>query len=162
MASRSTRSSETLKSCRTRRRISSWIAASLVMGASPAPIDVRRASSASSAEAATRSWYRLLAQGVALRVPVPTGSITDLTVVLRRAATVDDVNAAALGTAAASITDGLAAPGGTSLAIVRSVAGASRTLGLDINPRDLGGTVTVRNLARVARPPVHPASSEPA
>jgi acyl carrier protein len=41
--------------------------------------------------------------------------------------------------------------GGTSLSIVRIVAVACRTLGLEINPRDLDGTVTVRNLARVAR-----------
>jgi len=45
----------------------------------------------------------------------------------------------------------LADHGGTSLSIVRIVAVASRTIGLDINPRDLDGTVTVRNLARVAR-----------
>jgi acyl carrier protein len=46
--------------------------------------------------------------------------------------------------------DQLADHGGTSLSIVRIVAEASRTLDLDINPRDLGETVTVRNLARVA------------
>lgn len=32
--------------------------------------------------------------GAALRVPVPVGSVTDLTVVLRRSATVEEVNAA--------------------------------------------------------------------
>ncbi|MGH3217142.1 MAG: acyl carrier protein [Streptosporangiaceae bacterium] len=47
--------------------------------------------------------------------------------------------------------DELAEHGGTSLAIVRIIAVTSRTLGLDIQPRDLDGTVTVRNLARVAR-----------
>lgn len=41
--------------------------------------------------------------------------------------------------------------GGTSLSIVRIVAVASRRLDLDINPRDLDGAVTVRNLAKVAR-----------
>ena len=46
----------------------------------------------------------------------------------------------------------LADHGGTSLSIVRIVAEASRTLDLDIDPRDLGSTVTVRRLARVARP----------
>jgi hypothetical protein len=48
--------------------------------------------------------------------------------------------------------DDLADHGGTSLTIVRIVAVANRTLHLDIDPRDLGGTVTVRDLARVARP----------
>lgn len=57
--------------------------------------------------------------------------------------------------------DELAGHGGTSLSIIRIVAVASRTLDLDINPRDLGGTVTVRNLARVARPPAHRPSGEP-
>jgi hypothetical protein len=47
--------------------------------------------------------------------------------------------------------DDLAEHGGTSLSIVRILAMASRTLNLDINPRDLDGTVTVRNLAQVAR-----------
>ena len=47
--------------------------------------------------------------------------------------------------------DDLADHGGTSLSIVRIVALTSRTLDLDINPRDLEGTVTVRNLARVTR-----------
>ncbi|MFC0527589.1 acyl carrier protein [Phytohabitans kaempferiae] len=46
--------------------------------------------------------------------------------------------------------DELTEHGGTSLSIVRIVAETSRTLHLDINPRDLDGTVTVRNLARVA------------
>ena len=50
--------------------------------------------------------------------------------------------------------DELADHGGTSLSIIRIVAEASRALDLDIDPRDLGGTVTVRNLARVARAPV--------
>lgn len=49
--------------------------------------------------------------------------------------------------------DELADHGGTSLSIIRIVAEASRALDLDIDPRDLGGTVTARNLARVARPP---------
>jgi acyl carrier protein len=48
--------------------------------------------------------------------------------------------------------DDLADHGGTSLSIVRIVAVASRALDLDINPRDLDGMVTVRNLAGVARP----------
>lgn len=47
--------------------------------------------------------------------------------------------------------DDLTGHGGTSLSIVRIVAMTSRTLHLDINPRDLDGVVTVRNLARVAR-----------
>jgi len=46
--------------------------------------------------------------------------------------------------------DELADHGGTSLSIIRIVAEASRALDLDINPRELGETVTVRNLARVA------------
>jgi hypothetical protein len=46
--------------------------------------------------------------------------------------------------------DELMANGGTSLSIVRILAVASRTLDLDINPRDINGTVTVRNLARTA------------
>lgn len=47
--------------------------------------------------------------------------------------------------------DDLMAHGGTSLSIVRIVAVVSRTLDLDVNPRDLDTTITVRNLARVAR-----------
>jgi acyl carrier protein len=54
--------------------------------------------------------------------------------------------------------DELADHGGTSLAIVRIIAVTSRTLGLDIQPRDLDGTVTVRNLARVARRPLEAGS----
>ena len=58
--------------------------------------------------------------------------------------------------------DELAGHGGTSLSIIRIVAEASRALDLDIDPRDLGGTVTVRNLARVARAPVQrPSSDQP-
>jgi hypothetical protein len=49
--------------------------------------------------------------------------------------------------------DDLMDRGGTSLSIVRIVALTGRTLNLDINPRELDGTVTVRNLARVARRP---------
>jgi acyl carrier protein len=56
--------------------------------------------------------------------------------------------------------DELADHGGTSLSIIRIVAEASRALDLDIDPRELGGTVTVRNLARVARAPVRPPSSD--
>lgn len=41
--------------------------------------------------------------------------------------------------------------GGTSLAVVRVLAEASRTLGLRINPRDLAGSVTARTLADAAR-----------
>lgn len=48
--------------------------------------------------------------------------------------------------------DELMERGGTSLSIVLIVAVASRALGLDINPRDLGGTVTARAMAKVARP----------
>jgi acyl carrier protein len=47
--------------------------------------------------------------------------------------------------------DKLADRGGTSLSIVRIVAEASQALDLDINPRDLDGAITVRNLARVAQ-----------
>jgi hypothetical protein len=47
--------------------------------------------------------------------------------------------------------DELTGHGGTSLAIVRIIALASRTLDLEVNPRELGGTVTVRGMARVAR-----------
>jgi acyl carrier protein len=54
--------------------------------------------------------------------------------------------------------DELADHGGTSLAIVRIIAVTSRTLGLDIQPRDLDGTVTARNLARVARRPLEAGS----
>jgi acyl carrier protein len=43
--------------------------------------------------------------------------------------------------------------GGTSLSIVRILAVTSRTLDLDIDPRDLDGAVTARSLARVARRP---------
>jgi len=58
--------------------------------------------------------------------------------------------------------DELADHGGTSLSIIRIVAEASRALGLDIDPRDLGGTVTVRNLARVARAPAQrPPADQP-
>jgi acyl carrier protein len=46
--------------------------------------------------------------------------------------------------------DELADHGGTSLSLIRIVAVTSRTLDLDINPRDLNGMITVRNLARVA------------
>lgn len=48
--------------------------------------------------------------------------------------------------------DELTEHGGTSLSIVRIVAVASCTLDLDIDPRDLAGTITVRKLARVATP----------
>jgi acyl carrier protein len=50
-----------------------------------------------------------------------------------------------------SADDKLADHGGTSLSIVRIVAAASQVLDLDINPRDLDGAITVRNLARVAQ-----------
>lgn len=50
-----------------------------------------------------------------------------------------------------SADDKLADHGGTSLSIVRIVAEASQVLELDINPRDLDGAITVRNLARVAQ-----------
>jgi hypothetical protein len=54
----------------------------------------------------------------------------------------------------------LADHGGTSLSIVRIIAMASHTLNVDINLRDLDGTVTVRNLARIACPsPGRPAAS---
>ncbi len=46
--------------------------------------------------------------------------------------------------------DELADHGGTSLSIVRIIAMTSRMLSVDINPRDLGGIVTVRGLARIA------------
>lgn len=49
--------------------------------------------------------------------------------------------------------DALADHGGTSLSIIRIVAEASLALGADIDPRDLGGTVTVRALARAAQAP---------
>lgn len=48
--------------------------------------------------------------------------------------------------------DDLADHGGTSLSVVRIVAIVSRTHHLDIDPRRLDGTVTVRELARVAQP----------
>jgi acyl carrier protein len=54
--------------------------------------------------------------------------------------------------------DELADHGGTSLALVRIIAVTSRTLGLDIQPRDLNGTVTARNLAKVARRPLEAGS----
>jgi acyl carrier protein len=54
--------------------------------------------------------------------------------------------------------DELADHGGTSLSIVRIVAVTSRTLGLDIDPREFDGAVTVRDLARVARRPPPPRS----
>lgn len=41
--------------------------------------------------------------------------------------------------------------GGTSLSIVRILAMASKNLGLNINPRDLNGVVTARNLALAAQ-----------
>ena len=46
--------------------------------------------------------------------------------------------------------DELTDHGGTSLSIVRILAVTNRTLGLDINPRDLKAAITVRNLAQVA------------
>ncbi|MEO3808405.1 acyl carrier protein [Sphaerisporangium sp. B11E5] len=48
--------------------------------------------------------------------------------------------------------DDLADHGGTSLSILRIVAMANRALHLDIDPRELDGAVTARNLARAARP----------
>ncbi len=48
--------------------------------------------------------------------------------------------------------DELTGHGGTSLSIVRIVAVASRTFDLDINPREVAGTITVRNLALAATP----------
>lgn len=54
--------------------------------------------------------------------------------------------------------DELASHGGTSLSIVRIIAMTSRMLNVDIDPRDLSGIVTVRNLARVAA--ATPADSE--
>ncbi len=47
--------------------------------------------------------------------------------------------------------DELRSHGGTSLSIVRILAMANRTLGLDINPRDVDAALTIRTLARVAR-----------
>jgi acyl carrier protein len=41
--------------------------------------------------------------------------------------------------------------GGTSLSIVRILAEIRRALELNVNPRDLGGTVTARSLAKAAR-----------
>lgn len=41
--------------------------------------------------------------------------------------------------------------GGTSLAIVRILSQTSRVLGLNINPRDLNGSVTARSLVKAAR-----------
>jgi len=41
--------------------------------------------------------------------------------------------------------------GGTSLSVVRILAETRRTLNLDIDLRDLHGTVTARSLARAAR-----------
>jgi Phosphopantetheine attachment site len=41
--------------------------------------------------------------------------------------------------------------GGTSLSIVRILAETKNILGLNINPRDLGGAVTARSLAGAAR-----------
>jgi acyl carrier protein len=48
--------------------------------------------------------------------------------------------------------DELTQHGGTSLSIVRIVAVASRTLDVDIDPRDIAGAITVRNLALAATP----------
>ncbi|WP_019925412.1 acyl carrier protein [Nocardia sp. BMG111209] len=47
--------------------------------------------------------------------------------------------------------DDLAERGVTSLAMIRILAEAARTLHLDIDPRELDGTVTVRNLAEIGR-----------
>jgi hypothetical protein len=41
--------------------------------------------------------------------------------------------------------------GGTSLSILRILTDTRKTLSLNINPRDLGGVVTARSLARAAR-----------
>ena len=41
--------------------------------------------------------------------------------------------------------------GGTSLSVVRILAETRRALDLNINPRDLNGTVTARSLARAGR-----------
>jgi aryl carrier-like protein len=41
--------------------------------------------------------------------------------------------------------------GGTSLSIVRILAEMRRTLGTDVNLRELGGSVTARSLVRAAR-----------
>lgn len=41
--------------------------------------------------------------------------------------------------------------GGTSLSIVRILTQVGSGLGVTVNPRDLGGVVTARNLARAAR-----------
>jgi acyl carrier protein len=41
--------------------------------------------------------------------------------------------------------------GGTSLSVVRILAEAKNVLGLNINPRDLGGAVTARSLAGAVR-----------
>ena len=41
--------------------------------------------------------------------------------------------------------------GGTSLSILRILTDARKTLSLNIHPRDLGGVVTARSLARAAR-----------
>lgn len=57
--------------------------------------------------------------------------------------------------------DELADHGGTSLSLVRIVAMTSRILNLDINPRDLDGMVTVRNLARVATHTGRPRAEQP-
>jgi acyl carrier protein len=41
--------------------------------------------------------------------------------------------------------------GGTSLSILRILTDTRKALSLNINPRDLGGVVTARSLARAAR-----------
>jgi len=41
--------------------------------------------------------------------------------------------------------------GGTSLSVLRILTETKRALNLNVNPRDLGGAVTARSLARAAR-----------
>lgn len=41
--------------------------------------------------------------------------------------------------------------GGTSLSVLRILTETKNTLGLNVNPRELGGAVTARSLARAAR-----------
>jgi hypothetical protein len=62
-----------------------------------------------------------------------------------------DIARKILSSNAIALDDDLGEHGVTSLAMVRILAEAARTLHLDIDPRALDGPVTVRNLAGIGR-----------
>lgn len=61
-----------------------------------------------------------------------------------------DISHTVLGTSGIGADDDLADHGATSLSLVRILATLHQTLGVDVDPRELGGRFTARNLAVAA------------